>query len=100
MKKESLRDRLLRYLYNQHGWVSSGQIQRVVMENSSYQPRTAVRRLQEMVEDGLLDVQIRNKSAWYCVRVGVKPKPEPNKDFIRGVGVLKTYDQLVKEGKI
>lgn len=74
--KLSLRDRLLRYLLKQHGWVSSRQIQEVVMSQSSYLPRTAIRRLQEMTESGDLEVQIRSKMAWY------RTKPQESRQTI------------------
>lgn len=62
----SLKERLVRYLKNNHGWVSSGQLQKLVMEKTIYLPRTAVRRLEELAEEGILEVQYRAKNhAWY-----------------------------------
>lgn len=64
----SLRERLVRYLRNNHGWVASGQLQKLVMEKTSYLPRTAVRRLEELAEEGILEVQYRAKHhAWYRI---------------------------------
>lgn len=71
----SLKDRLIRYLRNNHGWVSSGELQKLVMEKTSYLPRTAVRRLEELAEEGILEVQYRAKNhAWY--RLSQEKTPE------------------------
>ena len=95
MKKLSLRERLLKYLLRQHGFISSRQIQEVVMHESKYLPRTAVRRLEEMVEDGLLDVEIRGKVAWYKARDGIAAPKEHNSEHIQGCGILKDYTYAV-----
>ena len=86
--KQSLRSRLLSYMLRQHGWVSSRQIQQIVMQNTSYLPRTAVRPLEEMAEDGELEVQIRGKMAWYRVKEGIKMPQRSNPNWIQGVGIL------------
>ena len=69
--KESLKTRLVRYLLKSHGWVASGELQRIVMENTSYTPRTTVRRLEELVNEGKLEVQYRRGHAWYRAKVQV-----------------------------
>lgn len=63
--KMSLRDRLLKYLQKQHGWVASGDLQRLVVAHTSYTPRTAVRRLEELAEEGELEVEYRKGHAFY-----------------------------------
>lgn len=65
MAKLSLRDRLMRYLLKQHGWVASGDLQRLVVAHTSYTPRTAVRRLEELAEEGKLQVEYRKGHAFY-----------------------------------
>lgn len=61
MAKESLKDRIYRYLSNNKCWVSSGDLQRLVMQHTTILPRTTVRRLQEMVTEGRLEVEYRKK---------------------------------------
>lgn len=64
----SLKERLVRFLRNNHGWISSGELQRLVMEKTTYLPRTAVRRLEELAEEGILEVQYRAKNhAFYRI---------------------------------
>lgn len=65
MEKISLRDRLMRYLLKQHGWVASGDLQRLVVAHTSYTPRTAVRRLEELANEGKLKVEYRKGHAFY-----------------------------------
>ena len=68
--KQSLRDRLLKYLKKQHGWVASGDLQRLVVQHTDYTPRTAVRRLEELAEEGELLVQYRKGHAFYSANIG------------------------------
>jgi len=100
MKKESLRDRLLRYLVKQHGWVSSATLQSLVLEHNAGLPRTAVRRLQELVEDGKLETQMQGKQSWFKAKDGIEAPLPPKAEHIRGVGTLKSYEQLLAEGKV
>lgn len=74
-EKTSLRDRLYKYLLRQHGFVASGDLQRLVVAHTDYTPRTAVRRLEEMAEAGNLEVQYRKGHAYY--RVAPKPYENP-----------------------
>ena len=69
MKKISLKDRLLRYLLKGHGFVASGDLQRLVAEKTTYTPRTTVRRLEELVTEGKLEVEYRKGHAFYRARV-------------------------------
>lgn len=64
----TLRDRLIRYLRNQHGFISSGQLQRLVVEKTSYTPANCSRRLRELAAEGILTVQIRKGHAWYSTK--------------------------------
>lgn len=65
MKRLSLKDRLYRYLLGGHGFVASGDLQRLVVEKTKYTPRTAVRRLEELAAEGKLEVQYRKGHAYY-----------------------------------
>ena len=51
-----LKDRLLRYFKKHHTqFIPSGEIQRLVATYTTQTPRTCVRRLQEMAEEGILE---------------------------------------------
>lgn len=66
--KQSLRDRLYKYLLRQHGFVASGQLQRLVMEHTTQTPRTCVRRLQEMCEERILERKLIKGHSHYRVK--------------------------------
>lgn len=65
--KSSLKNRLFNYLKNHSPeWFASGSIQRTVALKTTYTPRTVVRRLEELAEKGLIEVEYRDKHhAWY-----------------------------------
>lgn len=64
--KLSIRQRILNYYKRRKGeWIASGEIQRLVAEKTDKTPQNAGRRLRELAEDGLLEVEIRKKHAWY-----------------------------------
>lgn len=66
MKDRSLKQRILAYFQKKPDeWVASGTIQRLVAMHTKYVPRTAVRRMEKMAENKLLDVEIRKGHAWY-----------------------------------
>lgn len=100
MKGLSLKERLLRFLLARHGFVSSGDLQRVVMENTSYLPRTTVRRLQEMFEDGILERELRHGTAFYKAKDGVAAPKLPSQNHLQGVGYLPSYEEIVAKGTI
>lgn len=60
--KLSLRDRLYRYLVKNHGYIASGDLQRLVAEKTTYTPRSVVRRLEELAVEGKLEVQYRTRN--------------------------------------
>lgn len=66
----SLKERLVRYLKNNPSFTASGALQRLVAEKTTYTPRTTCRRLEELVEEGVLKVEYRTKNgtrhAWYA----------------------------------
>ncbi len=61
----TLKDRILKYHKGNSRWVPSGETQRLVVEHTKYTPRTAVRRLQELAEAGLLEVKYEKGHAYY-----------------------------------
>lgn len=61
----TLKERLRKYLRDNHGWVAKGDLQRLVAEKTSYTPENAGRRLRELEVEGKLEVQYRKGHAWY-----------------------------------
>ena len=78
----SLKDRLVKYLQNNHGWIASGTLQRIVAEKTTYTPRTTCRRLEEAVTEGRLEVQYRKGHAWYKIKEGFKSPQDIERDMI------------------
>lgn len=63
---ETLRNRLIRYFKNNPtSIVASGDIQRMVANKTTYTPRTAVRRLEELANEGILNIKMVKGHAWY-----------------------------------
>ena len=72
---ETLANRILSFLERHSGeWVAFGDMQRVIGEKTTFDPRSAVRRMQEMAKEGLLEVEIHSGHAFY--RHMPKKKPE------------------------
>jgi DNA-binding Lrp family transcriptional regulator len=67
----SLKERLARYLRNNHGWIASGDLQRIVAEKTAYSPQNVGRRLRELENDGVLEVQLRRGHAYYRIAENV-----------------------------
>jgi hypothetical protein len=65
MTQLSLKERLERYLRNHHGWISSGELQRIVAEKTCYTPQNVGRRLRERAEEGKLQVMYVRNHAHY-----------------------------------
>ena len=64
----SLKQRLLRYLAARpKDWSSSGSLQRLTMAHTDQTARTAVRRLQELAEEGELDRELRKGHTFYRI---------------------------------
>jgi hypothetical protein len=65
MTERSLKERLERYLRNHQGWISPGELQRIVAEKTSYTPQDVGRRLRELAEEGKLDIMYGRNHAHY-----------------------------------
>lgn len=63
--KKSLKERIVAYLQKRNYFVASGDIQRLAMESGFYSPQNSGRRLRELAEEGLLEVEYRSNHAWY-----------------------------------
>jgi DNA-binding Lrp family transcriptional regulator len=61
----TLKERLERYLRNNHDWIASGDLQRIVAEKTSYSPQNVGRRLRELAEEGKLEVMYVRNHAHY-----------------------------------
>lgn len=66
-----LKDRLVRYLKKTHGWVPGIELQRLTMQFANQTGKTASRRLQEAVNEGLLDVRYVKGAAQYRAKESV-----------------------------
>jgi len=69
MSRASLKDRLAAYFRRNHSfWIASGAVQRLVMEKTSYTPQNVGRRLRELAEEGVLEVEYRKGHAYYRLK--------------------------------
>ena len=63
--EKPLKSRLLAYLQRNHGWIASGELQRLAVKFTTHTPRSVVRRLQEMHESGELERKLIKNHAYY-----------------------------------
>ena len=73
-------------------WISSKELQQLVLTHTTALPRTAVRRLQEAVEDGELEVKYIGKATYYRAVASKTPlgTPQtPQSIFIPGTGYIR-----------
>jgi hypothetical protein len=61
----SIKERLEGYLRNHHGWIPSANLQKLVMERTSYTPQNVGCRLRELAEEGKLEVMYVRNHAHY-----------------------------------
>jgi len=67
----SISDQLARFMRNGHGWVASGDLQRMDWRDKKGNlatPSNISRRLRELAADGVLEVQIRHGHAHYRLK--------------------------------
>lgn len=77
-----LKERIMRYMLKRHGeFISSGELQRLVSAYTTQTPRTCVRRLQELHEDGQLERKLIKGHSWYRA-------VEQSPTISRSVGVM------------
>ena len=85
----TVQDQLVEYLRQEPGWTASGAIQRHEWKNEDgtmATPRSIVRRLQEKVEDGTLEVMYGNKNAaFYRHKLAPKKVTEYVVEFRDGI---------------
>lgn len=63
--KLTLKNRLTSWLQRNPGFHASGAIQRLVANKTDYTPRTVVRRLEELTQEGAITVEYRKGHAYY-----------------------------------
>lgn len=92
MKKESLKTRLINYLQKKNDWVASGLLQELAQQNGYWSPQNTGRRLRELENEGIIEVEYRKGHAWYRHRQGlsIKEKPKPKVEIVDGIARL-TY---------
>ncbi len=61
----TLKQRLEKYIKNKNVFVSSGELQRLVAEKTTYTPSNCSRRLRELENEGALEVKYIKGHAWY-----------------------------------
>ncbi len=67
MKKIPLRERLLRYLQNHQGqFIAKGALCDLARDKVGATGEHTGRRLRELHEEGLIQVEHRNNHSWYC----------------------------------
>ncbi len=72
----TLAERLLRYLKNQYpNYVPSGDIQRIVAQETDYTPQNAMRRCREMAQDNVLEVKYIKNHSYYRYKLPVIYQP-------------------------
>ncbi len=78
----TLKARLLRYLQARPNlFVSSGELQRLTVEKTTYTAQNAGRRLRELAEDNIIEVEYRKGHAWYCY---IPPKTRQVREVVVG----------------
>jgi hypothetical protein len=61
----SLKERLARYLRNNHGWIAKGELCDLARDRTGATGEHTGRRLRELAEEGILEVQLRKGHAFY-----------------------------------
>ena len=93
--KKSLRDRLLQYMLRRHSeFVASGDIQRLVMNETKYTARTAVRRLEELAQEGKLEVKYVKGHAHYRAKQE-RPSPYDKLQLLKQAKPAETLQMMV-----
>jgi DNA-binding transcriptional ArsR family regulator len=71
--KKTLKARLEEYFRRNHSmFIASGDLQRLVMQKTNYTPQNVGRRLRELAEEGVLEVEYRKGHAYYRLTVRVQ----------------------------
>ena len=63
----NLKERLAKYMRNNHGWIPKGQLCDLAREKTGATGEHTGRRLRELAEEGKLAVQYRKGHAYYRI---------------------------------
>lgn len=89
----TLKERLLRYLQARPGVrVSSGELQRLTVERTTYTAQNAGRRLRELAEDGIVEVSYTKNHAYYTYQ---PPKTQQVREVVVEGGVAREVIRTV-----
>ena len=67
----TLKERLERFLRNNHGWIAKGELEDIVRSKTNYTAENTGRRLRELENEGVLEVQLRRGHAFYRIKENV-----------------------------
>lgn len=74
MKEASLKTRLTNYLQRKGDWVASGHLQELAQQNGYWSPQNTGRRLRELENEGIVEVDYRKGHAWYRAKQNKRMK--------------------------
>lgn len=91
----SLKDRLVRYMQQHHtvDWIPSGDLQRIVMQYTSYTPQNVGRRLRELHNEGVLEVRYVKGHAQYRATITL-PVEELNRKGVEWFNSLPSAEKM------
>ena len=99
MKQIALKERLMRYLLQHHGFIASGELQRLTMQYAGQTARTAVRRLQELHEAGKIERKLIKGHAFYKAKEQEKLPTPTYLDSVRKAQVA-WFESLPDYGNV
>lgn len=96
MERKTLKERLFRYLLKNHGWIASGDLQKIVAEYTSYTPQTVGRELRRLKNEGKIRVQYRtNNGIRHAFYAAVNEAGMTREEMIQnGKEMVKMFDAL------
>ena len=91
MKRASLKNRLADYFRKHHSmWIASGDLQRIVMQATSYTAQNVGRRLRELENENIIEVNYRKGHAYYRLTESARPRRQLVEEVANG-NVRVTY---------
>lgn len=100
MTELSLKDRIARYVRNNGGWVSGGEIERLVVHHTSYKASNASRRCREMesgklANGGTCPILFEKKEERGTVFYKWNPRESETEKIISSIPQsIKTFDDM------
>lgn len=87
MKEISLKTRLANFLQKKECFIASGDLQRLAQENGYWSPQNTGRRLRELQNEGIVEVEYRKGHAWYRFNQNHMP-PKPKIEIRNGRAIM------------